>query len=235
MNAQNEDNTSENRKLVVFTDGGAKNNGKRNCTAAWAVFFDDETGTVSQRTLERYNESGKIYSEPSNQKAELYAINKALEKATHIVQNRELPLDTLQIVTDSQYSIDCLTKWCKNWEKNGWRTYKGEKVKHDSIIKESLKSIQELQRWVSIEWKHVNSHLIAPKNPKSIEYILWYGNYKVDKMVSSSLSQSQTHTFNMPKGKAIAVDWDGSLLPDNVKPAKKKKEKDDDSSITVNW
>lgn len=233
---QNREKNGE-KPLTIFTDGGAKNNGKKSCIAAWAVFFDDETGVISQPSLMRYNEAGRIFSEPSNQKAELYAIKSALEKALHICENKEIPIvETIQIVTDSQYSIDCLTKWCKNWEKNGWRTYKGEKVKHDIIIKESLKSMEELKRFVSsVELKHVNSHLIAPKDSTSKEYLIWYGNYKVDKMVAACMNNATQNesSFHMPKGKMISIDWDGTMLESNEKTEKKKSS--DEAAITVTW
>src|SRR6476660_3213701 len=97
--------------ITAFTDGGARNNGKPNCTAAWATYFSDNEDLVP------YNESGNILIDPSNQKAELYAIKKALGKLIAIVDSCS-PVGAVRIITDSQYSIDCITKWCRNWEKN---------------------------------------------------------------------------------------------------------------------
>jgi ribonuclease HI len=41
---------------------------------------------------------------------------------------------TLEIVTDSRYAIDALTKWVHGWRTNGWRTGKGGEVKNLEII-----------------------------------------------------------------------------------------------------
>ena len=39
------------------------------------------------------------------------------------------------IKTDSKYSIDCITKWSANWERNGWKTSDGNDVKNIDLIK----------------------------------------------------------------------------------------------------
>ncbi len=38
------------------------------------------------------------------------------------------------IVTDSQYAIDCLSKWCYSWQRNNWISSKGAPVKNADII-----------------------------------------------------------------------------------------------------
>jgi len=220
------------REIIVFTDGGAKDNGKKSCVAGWGVYFSEDP------PLYVYNEVGRIASEPSNQKAELYAIKKALDKLQIITNESNSETMDITVVTDSQYSIDCLTKWHKNWSKNGWKTYKGEKVKHLSIIKDALETLKNLPL---IKWKHVNSHVIAPKDKSSLEYRLWYGNYKVDRMVSDLLSSSKEETnIHIPKGKTISIDWDGTMFPVDEEGSPKKKRKADtspidDKTVVVTW
>ncbi len=209
--------------IYIFTDGGAKNNGKVNCNAAWAVFFADNDSR---------NESGPILVDPSNQKAELFAIHKALTK---------VPVDEkydIYIVTDSQYSIDCLTKWYKAWQKNGWKTAKKENVKHSVIIKDSLEILNNNK---NIKFLHVNSHQVPPADQTSPEYAIWYGNYMVDKMVSEQLALHQPPKWVQPKGKAIEVDWDGNVKEIDVDvdkfDKKKKQEKTDEQQnfVQVSW
>lgn len=46
-----------------------------------------------------------------------------------------MPLDqNVQIFTDSQYSINCVTEWYKNWAKRDWHTSTGEPVKNKDLV-----------------------------------------------------------------------------------------------------
>ena len=204
------------KMTTVFTDGGALNNGKRNCSAAWAVFFNDD---------HPLNESGPILVDPSNQKAELFAIHEALKKTkdqTHVT-----------IITDSKYSIDCLTKWCKAWERNGWKTSKNEPVKHLRLIKDSI----ELTKDRNIIFKHVNSHRVPPADKTSLEYQTWYGNFMVDKMVGKELASNVPPKWVQPKGKAVEIDWDGNIkeIENDVIDKKQKEKVEEPNTVEVRW
>lgn len=99
--------------LVVATDGSAINN--PHGPAGWAWYVSDT----------QWASGG--FTKASNQYAELFAILAAL---------RGLPKDVpLVIRTDSQYSIDCLTKWIKGWKRNGWKTRSGDPVKNADVIR----------------------------------------------------------------------------------------------------
>ena len=62
----------------------------------------------------------------TNQEMELRAILEAL---------RAHPDQAIVILTDSQYTIDCVTTWLPGWRRRGWRTSAGRPVKHQPIIK----------------------------------------------------------------------------------------------------
>lgn len=159
--------------LFVFTDGAASKNGASNCEAAWAVFFAEQ---------DRRNCSGKIESAPSNQKAELYAIHRALQMTADEKD--------VTVVTDSKYSIDCLTKWHTTWERNGWVTAKGEPVKHAEIIKESLALIHPLHpSEPRVKFLHINSHRKKPNKSEQQEMILWHGNDQADHLARRVLGR----------------------------------------------
>ena len=146
----------------IFTDGSAVNNGKRNCKAGWSNYV----GVNDPR-----NKSGIVEFEPTNQKAELLAIQNALETVV------QFKTEKYTIVTDSKYSFDCLTKWYKNWEKNGYLTKQGTPVKHSNIIKLCVEKIKQCQG--RIQFVHVNSH--QPKKSCN-DIFMWDGNNEADKM-----------------------------------------------------
>ncbi|KAJ1844687.1 Ribonuclease H1, partial [Coemansia sp. RSA 2703] len=100
--------TSSGGRTTVYTDGAAQGNGRANARGGVGVYFGP-------------NDSRNV-SEPlsgprqTNQRAELTAIIRAME------QTPAEPGNTLHVMTDSQYSINCLTRWGDTWERNGWRT-----------------------------------------------------------------------------------------------------------------
>ena len=51
--------------------------------------------------------------------------------------------DTVQIFSDSQYSINCVTQWAIGWKKKGWKTANGDDVKNQDIIRVLLDKMDE--------------------------------------------------------------------------------------------
>lgn len=155
----------------VFTDGSAIHNGKPNCKAGYAVYFGDKDPKNIAKKLPRH---------PSNQHAELKAIETALDT---LVNSRKKETKTIVIYTDSKYSINCVTVWINNWRKNNWKTTKGELVKHASLIRSIDQLVKTIEKeGTKVRFEHINSHTTAPSNKNSKEYRIWYGNNAVDKM-----------------------------------------------------
>ena len=163
--------------LFVFTDGAASKNGATDCEAAWSVYFGEQ---------DPRNCSGKIELAPSNQKAELYAILQALQLTADD--------NDVTIVSDSKYAINCLTKWCNAWERNGWVTAKKEAVKHAQVIQESLEFLRSLgddfeSDAPRVKFQHVNSHRKQPKSSDQQETFFWHGNDQADLMARRVLGR----------------------------------------------
>ncbi len=172
------DLVSKEKDLVyVFTDGGCKNNGKQNAVGAYAVYFPEMT---------ELNKVGEI-SHPTNQKAELTGILKMFEilcKNTTLFTNKRVI-----VCSDSMYSIKCINEWSKQWQRNGWKTSKGESVQNSELIKNILHLKKQCEEaGIEIGFKHVFSHTTPPADKNSKEYQLWYGNYCADKMVNDYLN-----------------------------------------------
>ncbi|MCW8834017.1 MAG: ribonuclease H family protein [Colwellia sp.] len=62
----------------------------------------------------------------------------------------------VQILSDSKYSIDCITKWAKGWQAKGWTRGKGEEIKNVTLIKECFALYQTLKNQLIIT--HVRGH-----------------------------------------------------------------------------
>ncbi|QPC75944.1 hypothetical protein HYE68_006696 [Fusarium pseudograminearum] len=137
--------------IRIYTDGSSLGNGKPGCSAGLGVFF----GPGDVRNL-----SERLPGLPqTNQRAELLAILRAMEM---------VPLNqVIEIWTDSQYSINCVTKWHENWERRGWRTAQGKPVMNLDIIRDILAKKREREAAGAVtNFQWVKGH---GSNPGNIE------------------------------------------------------------------
>lgn len=86
----------------------------------------------------------------TNNSAEIQAATEAVRVA------KASDVKRLCINTDSQFLINCITSWIKNWKKRGWITAANTPVKN----KEDLMLLDEELSDPSIEvtWNHVRGH-----------------------------------------------------------------------------
>ena len=140
---ENEENIVINKDtFIIYTDGACKNNGYRDreVNAGIGVHFS-RTNEIS---LEDISQKLNIEN-PTNNKAELLAIDKSLELC---IKNKIG--GKIIIYTDSQYSIDAITKWYDQWIINGNLNSK----KNIDI----LKKIKEYLKIIDVKFIHIRSH-----------------------------------------------------------------------------
>jgi ribonuclease HI len=99
------------------------------------------------------SQSARNISEPlsgprqTNQRAELTAILRALNVAP---EHRDV-----QIYTDSQYAIKCVTIWHVAWQRNNWSTSLGRPVENKDLVEQIVNKIKEREEHGSstrFEW-----------------------------------------------------------------------------------
>lgn len=124
--------------IKVFTDGSHTPS-----SCKYGIHFID---------LEINDVSSNFKIKPlTNQRAELYAILKAIK-----IINKNYEFKILEIYTDSMYSINCVTKWITKWKKNNFKTSSGENVLNLDII---LKIDKYLNKYNGkIKFIHVKAH-----------------------------------------------------------------------------
>ena len=62
-----------------------------------------------------------------------------------------LGLVKLKIYTDSQFVINCMTKWYPSWQRNGWYNKQGKPVVNRPQIEELLDAMDGMHiSWVSV-------------------------------------------------------------------------------------
>lgn len=129
--------------IIVFTDGSCIKRKNEAIICGYGVYFPNGE-------LKNISESFTV-GELTNQRAELYAIYKAIKK---IKQNYEFK--KINIYTDSEYSIKSLTLWINNWKKNNWKNANNKDVANQDIIKKIDKYMQKYKN--KIFFHHIRSH-----------------------------------------------------------------------------
>lgn len=121
----------------IYTDGACTGNPG---PGGWGVvvYFDD--GSV--------HELGDVSKKTTNNRMEMQAAIAALEFVESSGQNKPITL-----YTDSEYLINCVTKWVKGWKRKGWKKSDGKPVLNQDLL-EILDNLNN-QR---IKWQHVRGH-----------------------------------------------------------------------------
>jgi ribonuclease HI len=179
----------ETSTIYVFSDGNCKNNGKKHARGGYSIFFPIQPNI----NYSEFNKTKLVNPEKevTNNICELSAIRLIFKTILNNIKvfSKE---KTLVICTDSQYSINCITKWNINWEKNNWKNSKGESVKNKELIQDIIDKFNQINnKSIKIKFKHVHSHLQEPKNKNSMEYFLWFNNDIVDSNINKMLKLNE--------------------------------------------
>ena len=115
----------ENMTITVSTDGSALGNPNGPMGWAWADHEQNAGGKPGHKHDDHGYDAGGA-TNGTNQIGELCAVLEAL---------RAHPgPEPLLIESDSQYAINCSTKWVKGWKKNGWKNSQKKPVKNKELI-----------------------------------------------------------------------------------------------------
>jgi ribonuclease HI len=127
--------------INVYVDGACSGNPGPGGWAALALFPGGR-----EQVYTGHSEGQRV----TNNQMELTAI------ASLYMVLRDLAEAGAEVVvhSDSQYCIDCASKWIHNWALCGWRTTQGKSVKNLDL----LKVIQKLNATYHITYKKVKAH-----------------------------------------------------------------------------
>ena len=137
-------NQDNNTKLIVYTDGSCVGNPG---PGGWAVIGPN------------FELSGN-HPKTTNNRMEMTAIVESLKYFN------ESDFHKMEIISDSQYSIDTFSKWMYAWEKRGWKKNNGE-IKNLDIIKEAFDLLKDNRDKVT--FKKVKGHAGHPFNERADE------------------------------------------------------------------
>lgn len=184
-------------QMFIFTDGAAKANSKPAiCTAGWGFYMtgvNDKKETITQTVksgpivrIDATKDTTVVH--PSNQRGELMAVLEAmktlrdwLDEAGNEDIMRYMPV---LLVSDSQYTLNIITKWWNSWVSRG--TLDGKK--NLDIIRPMMELIDGIRNRVIFSTRHIRSHRQEP-NRGTYEWFLWYGNEVADKAANNGVKK----------------------------------------------
>ena len=124
----------------IYVDGACRGNGRYKMPMAGiGVYYGDQdqrnhhAPLICVDDVERYK--------PTNQRAELWAFWLAMDDIVHDIDEGRCDCPTT-IYTDSSYVFNVVSTWRRQWEQNGWRNSRGQRVKNRDIMKSMRKQIR---------------------------------------------------------------------------------------------
>jgi len=122
--------------IHVFTDGSFSS--ATPTVGGIGVYFPDQ----------QYADISESFNDkPTNQRAELLAVLRAIQTVRH-----ENKTSTIEIHTDSKYAIGACTDWLARWRRNGWKTSKKEDVTNQDILRPLSECLD------GVVFHHVRAH-----------------------------------------------------------------------------
>lgn len=140
--------------IRVYTDGSCSKNGKKNSLGGIGIYFaENDPRNYSESLASFYIREFGSLARDTNNLAELCAILRALQ----IVEEQLKSGERVIVITDSNYSINCLTTWYPNWQANSWKNSKNKPVTNREVIQKILDDYV-LKYPGKIAFKHVKAH-----------------------------------------------------------------------------
>jgi len=136
------------KRIKIWTDGACTGNHHKNYKlrkAGCGIYYaknDTRNKSVKLKPCKNHH--------LTNNRAELLAIAVALN------QNKN---NKVQIITDSTYSRDVITKWAESWKKKGWKKSNKKQPENLDIIKPLYYFINSMKYKPTFKWVkgHSNS------------------------------------------------------------------------------
>jgi len=158
--------------LQIYCDGACEPN-PGNAGSGVVVY---RNGALAELWYGLYNPLG------TNNTAELNALLSALLMAEKAINTGE----DAEILCDSTYALNCVSKWAVGWEKKGWRKADGE-IKNLAIIQAAYAVYSNIKDHLKLT--HVRGHVGTE------------GNELADRMAMHAVESKEPHLRQ----------WDGTL------------------------
>lgn len=170
--------------INVYIDGACTNNGKPNAKAGYGVYFSDD---------DPRNESDTVMGKQSNNTGELTAFIRSLE----ILEKERQENIVINLYTDSEYVIKCVTTYGTKIERNGWKSSLGKPIPNLELVKRAYLLFKESK---SVKLRHIEAH-----TNKTDAHSL--GNAGADRLACLSIGCLPDDQNATSKDDILKLDW----------------------------
>jgi ribonuclease HI len=183
----------------IYTDGACTGNPG---PGGWGVVVYFNDGSV--------HEMGDASPHTTNNKMEMQAAIAALKYFHASRQSQPITL-----YTDSEYLINCVTKWVKGWKKKGWKKSDGNPVQNQDL----LEILDELNNRL-VSWQYVRGHSGNVGNERCDVIARGFANGKIPSLKELSLTDAHktlptSNEINVAK---VYEDQAHSTIINKIKP-----------------
>ena len=158
--------------LDLFCDGACVNNGRRGARAAFGLVVYQNGQEIAAAA-----EPLAAHETQTNQRAELRGLQAAILYGQKAVS---AGATTIRMYSDSEYAINCLTRWAPGWSRAGWRKADRTPVLHSDLIVPMYEAWNALRGYAFLQ--HVAAHT-GRTDPLSL------GNARADELATSALAR----------------------------------------------
>jgi ribonuclease HI len=152
--------------VSIYCDGACEPN-PGNAGSGIVVY---RGGQLAQLWFGLYNPMG------TNNTAELNALYHALRMADAEIKTG----NTVEVCSDSAYSINCIRSWAPNWEKRGWKKPDGE-IKNLQIIQDCYATYRRIKE--ELKLTHVAAHVGTEGNELADRMAMLATQRKIETLV----------------------------------------------------
>ena len=173
-------------ELYIFTDGSSrKAQSPNDFNSGFGVFLNLKCTNIKEQFTDN----------KTNNQCELMALDYSFKLIVRYYRELSEMNKVIKIVSDSEYSIKCISVWLSAWKKNNWKTAKGEDVKNRDLIEsidasmlriKLINSKIDASKKIKVKLIHVNSHQPMDRSDKTKFYI-WYGNFCADLLACNKI------------------------------------------------
>lgn len=137
----------------IAIDGACRGNGKPDCVSTGAAVVQKINNDYTEGALSIYY--AKDFNS-TNQRGEL----KGMLQALLFVEKFADPNEEVQIITDSEYIFNTLTKqWYRSWRNSNWITSQGNDVKNQDLWKRLVEVYEHVEE--RIIFYHTKGHCLS--------------------------------------------------------------------------
>ena len=129
--------------MHVYTDGSCINNGGANARAGYAVYFGED---------DKRNEYAQVIGQQTNNTGELTGFIRAVELCKDMLDSKQL----VNIHTDSEYVIKCVSSYGQKLALNNWKTSTGKLPPNKDLVEKAYTLYQTYK--ANIQIHHVKAH-----------------------------------------------------------------------------